>query len=94
MTLESDIPEPSYKRKAHHSGILIQAWQKTKEALGSPKFEAPNDPHFACPYDSDHWVDYDEEYQEPITLYNNIDLLQLQEGLTRYIQDNKDFVEI
>ena len=40
------------------------------------------------------WVDDDEEYQESITLYNNIDLLQLQEGLTRYIQDNKDFVEI
>ena len=61
MPSEQEDPEPAYKRKAYRSGILTQAWQKTKEALGRPKFEAPNDPHFACPYDSDHWVDYDEE---------------------------------
>ncbi len=61
MPLEQDNPEPAYKRKAHHSGILAQGWQKTKEALGHPKFEAPDDPYFACPYDTEHWVDYDEK---------------------------------
>jgi len=62
MSLEQDNPEPKYKRKADHSGVLAQTWQKTKEALGSPKFEAPDDPYYACPYYTEiHWVDYDEK---------------------------------
>ena len=43
-------------------------------------------------FDNLDWVNYDDDYDEQITLQQSIDLLALQEGLNLYLEDNTDLL--
>jgi len=44
-------------------------------------------------FDNLDWVDYEEDYTSTVTIQKNVDTLELQEGLNRYIEDNPDVLE-
>jgi|TARA_R110002124_G_scaffold166180_2_gene333495 hypothetical protein len=44
-------------------------------------------------FDNVDWVDYEEDYTSTVTIQKNVDTLELQEGLNRYIEDNPDVLE-
>ena len=45
-------------------------------------------------FDDMDWVDYEDDYSSTVTIQKNIDILELQEGLNRYIEENPDILEI
>ena len=45
-------------------------------------------------FDDMDWVDYEDDYSSTVTIQKNIDMLELQEGLNRYIEENPDILEL
>jgi len=45
-------------------------------------------------FDDMDWVDYEDDYSSTVTIQKNIDILELQEGLNRYVEENPDILEI
>ncbi len=43
-------------------------------------------------FDDLDWVNYDEEYDEQVTIQQSVDLLALHEGLNLYVEDNIDLL--
>jgi|TARA_B100001778_G_C18565139_1_gene619731 hypothetical protein len=43
-------------------------------------------------FDNLDWVNYDDEYDEQVTIQQSVDLLALHEGLTLYLEDNIDLL--
>ena len=41
-----------------------------------------------------NWVDDEDDYTSTVTIQKNVDLLELQEGLNRYIEQNPDILEL
>ena len=44
-------------------------------------------------FDDMNWVDDEDDYTSTVTIQKNVDLLELQEGLNRYIEENPDILE-
>ena len=45
-------------------------------------------------FDDMNWVDDEDDYTSTVTIQKNVDLLELQEGLNRYIEENPDILEL
>ena len=43
-------------------------------------------------FDDLDWVNYDDEYDEQVTIQQSVDLLALHEGLNLYLEDNIDLL--
>ena len=43
-------------------------------------------------FDNLDWVNYDDEYDEQVTIQQSVDLLALHEGLNLYLEDNIDLL--
>ena len=43
-------------------------------------------------FDNLDWVNYDDEYDEQVTIQQSVDLLALHEGLNLYVEDNIDLL--
>jgi len=43
-------------------------------------------------FDDLDWVNYDDEYDEQVTIQQSVDLLALHEGLNLYVEDNIDLL--
>ena len=43
-------------------------------------------------FDDLDWVNYDDEYDEQVTIQQTVDLLALHEGLNLYVEDNIDLL--